>query len=241
MQTKDECIRQRLREISEAFPRWGWRKAHWVLANEGLVINKKRTRRIWREEGLKVPYKKKHRCRRGQRIDVKATAINQVWAGDFQTDQTQAGRRLKWFNIVDEYTKESLAQVVAHNITAADVVEILKQLVSERGGPKFIRFDNGPEFTANAIANWCRNMTTTTTFIDPGSPWQNAYVESFNGRFRDEVLDIELFGSRLEAQVLTDDWRWIYNNVRPHGSLGGQTPAEFAQTCKTTENQPVTL
>jgi len=140
-----------------------------------------------------------------------------------------------------ESTKENLLQHVDRSITADQVVELLDQIVAVRGEPQFVRFDNGPEFTSAAIVKWCANKTTNTNFIEPSSPWQNAYIESFNGRFRDEVLNVELFDSLLEARVITKDWRTVYNKIRPHGSPGGLTPARFAQICKDREKETVTL
>jgi len=242
MATKDELLRNKLHEFSDEFKRWGWRKAHWYLTKDGSVINRKKIQRLWREEGLKVPYKSKKKCRRGKGdVKLKAMQMNHVWAADFQTDQTSDGRQLKFFNVVDEYTKENILQYVDRSITAVMVVELLDQIVGERGEPQFVRFDNGPEFTADAITKWCADKTTKTNFIEPGSPWQNAYIESFNGRFRDEVLDIELFDSLLEARVITKDWRIVYNTIRPHGSHRGLTPTGFALTCKDKEKETVTL
>jgi len=242
MSTKDELLCSKLHAFSVEFPRWGWRKAHWCLTQDGSVVNRKKIQRLWREEGLKVPYKSKKKCRRGKGdVKLKALQPDHVWAADFQTDETSDGRQLRFFNVVDEYTKENLLQYVDRSITADKVVELLDQIIAERGEPQFVRFDNGPEFTANAITKWCADKTTNTNFIEPGSPWQNAYIESFNGRFRDEILNVELFDSLLEARVVTKDWRIVYNTIRPHGSLGGLTPAGFAQTCKNREKETVTL
>jgi len=242
MPSKDELLRSKLHWFSDEFPRSGWRKAHWYLTNDGLVINRKKVQRLWREEGLKVPYKSKKKCRRGKGdVKLKAMQMNHVWAADFQTDETSDGRQLKFFNVVDEYTKENLLQYVDGSITSVMVVELLDQIVGERGEPQFVRFDNGPEFTADVVTKWCAGKTTNTNFIEPGSPWQNAYIESFNGRFRDEVLNIELFDSLLEARVITKDWRIVYNTIRPHGSHRGLTPTGFALTCKDKEKENVTL
>ena len=206
------------------------------------MVNRKKIQPLWREEGLKVPYKSKKKRRRGKgEIKLKAMQANHVWAPDFQTDETSDGGQLRFFNVVDEYTKVNLLQYVDRSITAVKVVASLDQIIAQRGEPQFVRLDNGPAFTADAIAKWCADKTTKTNFIEPGSPWQNAYIESFNGRFRDEVLNVELFDSLLEARVVTQDWRSVYNTIRPHGSLGGLTPAEFAQICKDKEKETVTL
>jgi putative transposase len=156
---------------------------------------------------------------------------NALWAMDFQFDRTIDGRQVKMLNIIDEYTRESLAIVADHSIGADRVVATLERLAVERGGsPAFVRFDNGPEFVAWSIADWCRLNHTGTLFIDPGSPWQNAWIESFNGRLRDELLNGWQFDSLLEAQVLIEDWRIDYNTNRPHSSLNQQTPNQFHQT-----------
>lgn len=191
MATKDELVCSKLHLFSDEFPRWGWRKAHWFLTKEGLVINRKKVQRLWREEGLKVPYKSKKKCCRGKGdVKLKAMQTNHVWAADFQTDETSDGSPLRFLNVVDEYTKENLLQYVDRSITAVMVVELLDQIVGERGEPQFVRFDNGPEFTADAVTKWCAGKTTNTNFIEPGSPWQNAYIESFNGRFRTRFLTL---------------------------------------------------
>lgn len=229
-----------LKDFSKRHPRWGWRKAHWYLRAQGYCVNHKKVQRLWREEGLRVPKKRKKKTRRGNQIKVHAEYMNQVWAVDFQMDQTTDGKRLKFFNVIDEHTRESLMSFVARNITAEDLKVLLGQLVLERGcEPAFIRLDNGPEFTANAIADWTKTKTTNTTFIDPGSPWQNGFIESYNGIFRDEVLNRELFESVDEAQTIADRWRCEYNELRPHGSLKGKTPKAFASICKT-QQQPIT-
>ena len=152
---------------------------------------------------------------------------NVVWAMDFQFDQTRDGRLLKLLNVIDEYTRECLSIDVARSIDADAVVTCLERLASERGAPAYLRFDHGPEFIAYAVADWCRFNSTGTVFIDPGSPWQNAWIESFNGRLRDEFLNGQLFEHVLEAQVLIEGWRIEYNTERPHSALGYKTPAAF--------------
>ena len=159
-----------------------------------------------------------------------------MWAIDFQFDETADRRRLKLCNIVDEFTREALAMDVGRSCTADDVVAIIERLVAERGAPGHLRMDNGPELIAWALRDWCRLHRTTTSYIEPGSPWENPFVESFNGRTRDELLNIEEFGSLLEAQVVIEAWRVEYNTYRPHSSLGGLTPAEYAE--QWTINQP---
>lgn len=197
-------------------------------------MNRKRFRRIWREEGLQAKHKKRRRRKTGRRSPggVIATYPNHVWAADFEKDQTRRGRVLKILNIVDEFTHEGIAGKVAYSIDAGGVIEALDALVAERGAPRYLRMDNGPEFIAKALEHWCSELGTRTEFIEPGSPWQNPFIESYNGRMRDELLNLELFEDAFEAQVVVNDWRWEFNNVRPHRSLGMATPAEFAARWK---------
>jgi putative transposase len=238
----DEELRLRawLRAFSTRRPRWGWRRAANQARREGWKVNTKKIQRLWREEGLRVPYRKKKKPHRGAGVIVGAMCPirpNVLWALDFQFDQTSDARTLKLLNVIDEFTRECPTIVVERSITADDVVACLERLAVERGAPTYLRFDNGPEFIAAAVADWCRFNGTNTVFIDPGSPWQNAWIESFNGRLRDEHLNGFQFDSLLEAQVFTEDWRIDYNNNRPHSSLGGLTPTEFAEAW-TIRHQP---
>jgi putative transposase len=236
---------QRLREFLRAFsterPRWGWRRAAKAARKAGWVVNDKRIQRLWRNEGLKAPYRKRKKPHRGIGTPVGAMCLiapNALWALDFQFDTTADGRTIKLLNVIDEYTREALAIVVERSIDADHVVATLERLAIERGrAPAFVRFDNGPEFIANAVADWCRFNGVGSIFIDPGSPWQNAWVESFNGRLRDELLNSWQFDSLLEAQVIIGDWRIDYNDHRPHSAHGDLTPSEFARAW-TTRNQP---
>ena len=225
------ALRAFLRDFSRRHPRWGWRRAHTAAREAGWRVNKKRVHRLWRDEGLRVPYRKRKRPLRGIGVPVGAMCPiqpNVIWAMDFQFDQTRDGRLLKLLNVIDEYTRECLSIDVARNIDADAVVTCLERLAAERGAPAYLRFDHGPEFIAYAVADWCRFNKTGTAFIDPGSPWQNAWIESFNGRLRDEFLNGQLFEHVLEAQVLIEGWRIEYNIERPHSALGYKTPAEFA-------------
>jgi len=163
---------------------------------------------------------------------------NALWALDFQFDVTVDGRTLKLLNVIDEFTRQCPAIVVGRTIDADRVVATLDRLMFQRGAPAFVRFDNGPEFIANAVADWCRFNGVGSMLIDPGSPWQNAWIESFNGRLRDELLNSWQFDNLLEAQVLIEDWRVDYNEHRPHSAHGELTPSEFTQTW-TTRHQPV--
>ncbi len=222
-------LRQRLRQIARRHTRWGWRKAHDLLVREGVTINKKRTHRLWREEGLRRPPTcKKHRRLGPQNPErLCAERPNHVWALDFQFDETADWRRLKILNVVDEFTREALAMEVARTCTSDVVVSVIERLCAERGAPGYLRMDNGPELVAWALRDWCRLSGPGTLYIEPGSPWQNAYVESFNGRARDELLNVEEFGSLIEATVIVEAWRIEYNTYRPHSSLGGLPPEEF--------------
>lgn len=236
---EDERLAGRLREIAGDHPRWGWKTAHTILLREGWSINRKRTRRIWRQEGLRRPVKtrKRRRLATGQTARLRATRPNEVWAFDFQFDETSDRRRIKLCNIVDEYTREALAIRVARNCTAEDVITILERLVADRGAPTYLRADNGPEMIAWTLRDYCRLTGTRTAYIEPGSPWENPFVESFNGRLRDELLNIEEFACLTEAKVIIEDWRIQYNTYRPHSALGGLTPAEYAGR-ENNHNQP---
>ena len=173
--------------------------------------------------------RKRRRVRPDGAERLQATHPNQVWALDFQFDETADGRRLKLLNIVDEHTREALAMDVGRRADADTVVAVLDRLAGQRGAPKHLRMDNGPELIAWALRDWCRLGGTGIVYIEPGSPWENPYVESFNGRVRDELLNLEEFGSLAEAQVLAEAWRTEYNTYRPHSALDGLTPAGYAQ------------
>jgi putative transposase len=228
----EQVLRARLREISTKHPRWGWRKAHVIAAREGLVVNRKRTRRLWVEEGLRRPVRvrKKQRCGPARHQRMHAERPDQMWALDFQVDVTVDGRQVRFLNIIDEFTREALTTRAARSFTADATVAVLDGLVTTLARrPQHIRMDNGPELTAYALADWCRFTGVDPAFIDPGSPWQNGVCESFNGRFRDEFLACEQFNTLREVQVLAEDWRIEYNTYRPHGSLDGLTPQAYHQ------------
>ena len=233
-------LRAWLRQFSTDRPRWGWRRAAIAARKAGWTVNNKRVRRLWREEGLRVPQR-----RRKKRLTGIGTAVgamcpirpNVIWAMDFQFDTTADGRTIKMLNIIDEFTREALAIEVDRSINADGVVDVLDQLADQHGAPLYVRFDNGPEFVAHAVNDWCRFNGTGSLFIDPGSPWQNAWIESFNGRLRDELLNSWRFDSLLEAQVIIEDWRIDYNANRPHSAHRGLSPAEFALQWTTT-HQP---
>jgi putative transposase len=233
----DAALRGQLREISRKRPRWGYRRAHATLCEQGWQVNRKRVQRLWREEGLRVPVRRRKRQRLGNSTVPAARLVaerpDRVWAIDFQFDQTADGRILKLLHVVDEFTREALAIECRRRLDADATVAVLDRIVAERGqAPLFIRCDNGPELTADALRDWCRFSRAGSAYIQPGSPWQNAYVESFGSRVRDELLAVELFSCLAEAKVMVADWREDYNQRRPHSALSMQTPARFARTWK---------
>jgi transposase InsO family protein len=236
----DGELRAELRAIAKAHPRWGYKIATRVVRRQGWRVNRKRVQRLWRDEGLKRP-PQRPRKRRRVRLDSSerrcAVRPNHVWAIDFEFDETTDLRRLKLANIVDEYTREALVMRVARTCTAEDLITELERLATIYGPPSRLRCDNGPELIADALREWCRFSRIGISYIEPGSPWENPWVESFNGRARDELLNVEEFGSLLEAQVVVEAWRIEYNTYRPHGALGGLTPAEV-RAAWTTEPQP---
>ena len=195
-------------------------------------MNRKRVQRIWREEGLRVPPYAPKRRRVGESTvpaqRLRAERPNHVWALDFLFDTTSDGRPIKVLTMCDEFTRESIGRRLGRSITSDHVVAVLDQARQRRGAPELIRCDNGPELIAAAIRDWCRLAGTGTAYIEPGSPWQNPFVESFNGKARDELFAREIFNSVFEARVLYDDWCDVYNRLRPHSSLGYQPPAAFA-------------
>jgi transposase InsO family protein len=229
---EEKRLRDRLNEFSRQRPRAGYRTACGQLRQEGLRVNPKRVQRLWREEGLKVPRKQCKRRRLGASENgsqrLKATRPNEVWSYDFVSDQTRDGRRLRFLCVVDEFTRECLALEVRRSFRGREVIAVLARLIAQRGAPAHLRSDNGPEFVAQAVQAWLKAQAVGPLFIAPGSPWENAYVESFNSRLRDEHLNREAFASLLEAQVLSAGWRRDYNEARPHSSLEYLAPAVFA-------------
>jgi putative transposase len=200
-----------------------------MLREEGWKVNHKRVERIWREEGLKVPKRQPKRRRlwfnNGSCIRLRPEYRNHVWSYDFLAERTSDGKAIRMLNIIDEYTKECLAIKVGRKITSSDVIDTLADLFIERGSPKFIRSDNGPEFVAELLRRWLKELGVQTAYIEPGSPWENGYIESFNGKFRDELLNGEIIDTITEAQVITEQWRMYYNAIRPHSSLKYRPPA----------------
>jgi transposase InsO family protein len=223
-------------------PRFGYRRIAALLKRDGFRASESRILRLWRREGLKVPQKKRKRRRLGVKENgcdrLRATHKNHVWAWDFVFDKTTNGTQLKWLSIVDEHTRECLALKCDRGITSEDVIDTLAELFAMHGVPKQIRSDNGPEFTAKAIGRWLDQLDVGTLYIEPGSPWQNGYAESFHSRLRDEFLAVEQFESLAAARKLTAAWRDDYNHQRPHGSLGYRTPIEFAASCPASAPEP---
>jgi len=233
----DDALRAELRAISKQRPRWGHRKAWALLREQGWAVNRKRIQRLWREEGLRVPQRRRKRARIGISTvpadRLRAEATDHVWALDFQHDETSDGKALRLLHVVDEYTREALAIVVERSMSADDTVATLERIITERGnGPVLLRMDNGPELTAHALRDWCRFSGTGASYIEPGAPWENPFVESFGGRIRDELLSVERFDSLLEAKVVIEDWRIDYNTIRPHSSLGWKAPSSYAKWIK---------
>ena len=236
----EQLLVEFLIKFSKQRPRWGWRRAAKAARRDGWDVNDKRVKRLWRLHGLRVPAKKRKKRLSGIGTQIGAMSPirpNVLWALDFQFDTTIDGRTLKMLNVIDEFTRECHAIDVHRSIDADGVVNVLDRLAAEHGFPIYLRFDNGGEFIAQAVADWCRFNSVNTIFIDPGSPWQNAWIESFNGRFRDELLNGWHFDSLLEARVIIEDHRIDYNINRPHTAHGDLTPTEFATKWKT-EHQP---
>ncbi len=234
---KDKALLIQIFKLSEKNPRYGYRRIWALLRREGHHVNKKRVHGLWRKAGLKVAAKQRKRRRL---LGVGENGVSRrraeykdhVWSYDFVMDQTEDGRALKMMPIVDEYTRECLYVEVERSITATDVVKTLAALFEQRAEPAFIRSDNGAEFIAEALKRWLEISGVGTLYIEPGSPWENAYSETFNSRFGDELLKREVFTNLLEAKVLVEEYRRDYNQERPHSALGYQTPAEFAASCE---------
>ena len=222
----------RIVALASEYGRYGYRRVTALLRREGWRVNHKRVERIWRKEGLKVPKRQPKRGRLwlndGSCIRRRAEHRNHVWSYDFVADRTHDGQPIRMLTVIDEYTRESLAIEVQRRLSSQDVLDVLRDLFVERGAPEFIRSDNGAEFTAKAVREWLRKVAVKTLFIEPGSPWENGYNESFNGKLRDELLAREIFYTLKEAKVLIEAWRKQYNEFRPHSSLGYRAPAPAA-------------
>jgi putative transposase len=231
-------LTERIIKLASQYGRYGYRRITAMLRQEGWQVNHKRVERIWKKEGLKVPQKQPKRGRLwlndGSCIRLRPEHKDHVWSYDFVMARTADGRAFRMLNIIDEYTRGCLAILIKRNITSQDVIDVLFHLFIFRGIPEHIRSDNGPEFTAKAVKKWLEQLGVKTLFIEPGSPWENGYIESFNGKLRDELLNREIFTTLIEAKVLIEQWRREYNQVRPHSSLGYRPPAPEARI-------PVTL
>jgi len=215
--------------LARQYGRYGYRRITALLRDAGWAVNKKRVERIWRREGLKVPQKQPKRSRLwlndGSCVRLRPERPNHVWSYDFVSDRTHDGRAFRMLCVIDEFTRESLAIRVARKLKAIDVIDVLADLFMLRGIPTHIRSDNGPEFVATALREWIAAVGAKTAYIEPGSPWENGYCESFNGKLRDELLNGEIFYTLNEAKIVIEAWRRHYNTARPHSSLGYRPPA----------------
>ena len=227
-----EVLRAEIVRLASQYGRYGYRRITALLRNDGWRVNHKRVERIWGQEGLKVPKRQPKRGRLwlngGSCVRLRPTHRNHVWSYDFVSERTHDGRPLKILTLIDEYSRECLALLVERRITSDDVLYCLADLFIRHGIPEHIRSDNGPEFTAKVVRQWLGSVGVKTLFIEPGSPWENGYNESFNGKLRDEVLNREVFSTLKEAKTVIENWRQEYNTIRPHSSLNGLPPAPEA-------------
>jgi transposase InsO family protein len=228
--TDDEAVlTTRIITLAKEYGRYGYRRITALLRNEGWQVNHKRVERIWRQEGLKAPQKQPKRGRlwlcEGSCVRFRPEHRNHVWAYDFVFDRTHNGRALKLLTVIDEYSRQCLGIEVARKLTSRDVLRVLAKLMLRYGVPDHIRSDNGQEFVAKAVRKWLARLDVGTLYIEPGSPWENGYIESFNGKLRDELLNGEIFYTVEEAKVLIAMWRRHYNQIRPHSSLDYRPPA----------------
>jgi transposase InsO family protein len=225
----EDLLTERITALACSFGRYGYRRITALLRMEGFRVNYKRVERIWRKSGLKVPQKQRKRGRLwlndGSCIRLRAEFANHVWSYDFVMDRTSDGKALRYLNIIDEYTRECLAILVERSLKAQEVSDVLFYLFNTRGMPLHIRSDNGSEFIEKHLRAWLKNIGVRTTYIEPGSPWENGYIESFNGKMRDELLNGEVFDTLDEAKVLAEKWRIHYNCFRPHSSRCYLPPA----------------
>jgi len=241
----EDFLTSRIIELASQYGRYGYRRVTALLRNEGWIVNHKRVERIWRSEGLKVPHKQPKRGRLwlndGSVVRLKPLFSQHVWSYDFMQARTHNGVPFRILNVIDEYSRECLASRVARRFSHHDVLEILTELFIQRGVPVHIWSDNGAEFTAKRVRSWLSNLQIKPLFIEPGSPWENGYIESFNGKMRDELLNGEIFYSLKEARIIIEMWRNEYNTVRPHSALGYRPPVPTAILVPTTQFQPVGL
>lgn len=225
-------LRSEIVQLALKYGRYGYRRITALLQQDGWRINHKRVERIWREEGLKVPKKQPKRGRlwlhEGSCVRLRPMHRNHVWSYDFVADRTHDGRSIKMLTVIDEYSRECLAIITERSLKSDDVLDCLTEMFIRHGAPAYIRSDNGSEFTAKVIRRWLSHIGVQTLYIEPGSPWENGYIESFNGKFRDELLNGEIFYTLKEAKILIEKWRLEYNTVRPHSSLNYRPPAPEA-------------
>jgi putative transposase len=227
-------LRQAIIGLASQYGRYGYRMITGLLHQEGWTVSRSRVERIWKLEGLRVPRKQPKRARLwltdGSCVRLRPERRNHVWSWDFVMDRTDDGRPIKILTLIDEYTREALAIYAARRIRANDVIDIFADVMIERGVPEYVRSDNGPEMVAKSLRRWLASVGAQTLYIQPGSPWENGYCESFNGKLRNELLNGEIFYTLREAQVLIEQWRQHYNRVRPHSALGYRPPAPEAIT-----------
>ena len=232
LSSEEEELTERINKLAVDYGRYGYRRITALLQIEGWKVNHKRVERIWRSEGLKVPQRQPKRRRLwfndGSCIRLRPEHPDHVWSYDFVQHYTHDGRKFRILTILDEYTRQSLAIDVERRLNRESVLDRLTDLFVRRGVPEYIRSDNGSEFTAKVVRNWLTAVGVKTLYITPGSPWENGYIESFNGKLRDELLNREIFDTLLEAKILIKRWRHEYNHIRPHSSLGYRPPAPEA-------------
>jgi putative transposase len=237
-----EDLRQRLRELAAERPRYGYQRLWVLLRREGWPVNHKRVYRLYREEGLKLRKRRRRGRARVERLPLPSpTKADERYSMDFMRDTLADGRVFRTLNIVDDYTRECLAIEVDTGLPGARVVRVLERLAAAGRQPLHLVVDNGPEFASKAVDQWAARHGVSLRFIDPGKPMQNAYIESFNGKFRDECLSQHWFISLEEARGVSEEWRVDYNERRPHRSLRQQTPAEFAAKCSSNQAAELSL
>ena len=241
----EDALTQAIVALAEGYGRYGYRRITALLKDEGWAVGKDRVQRIWRREGLKVPKKQPQRGRLwlndGSCIRLRPTHPQHVWSYDFVHHATDEGRSLKLLTLIDESTRECLAIRVGRRLRGPEVIETLSDAMLFHGIPEHIRSDNGPEMTSKRVRNWLQQIGTQTLFIEPGSPWENGYNESFNGKLRDECLNGEIFYSLKEAQIIIEQWRIHYNTQRPHSALGYRPPAPVTRAIKPTPTHQMTI
>ncbi len=227
---------KRMHSLVQQHPRFGYRRIWSLLRRDGFHVNQERVYRLWRQEGLKVRRRRKRKRGRGSSKNSchrqRSRGINDVWAWDFSFNYTRSGTQLKWLSIVDEFTRECLALKVSRRMTSEDVIDTLCELFAQRGVPRFIRSDNGPEFVSKAIENWLHQTQVTALYVQPGSPWENGYAESFISKLRDEFFNVEEFETVRDSRALTKRFQESYNHERPHSGLNYLTPMEFATSAQ---------